>query len=68
MLDVTIELHAQLKRRHRFYGVNIGLRNGTAAGQTVPHAHLHIPRYTNGSPCAPRLRSWAISAVWFVSC
>ncbi len=31
MLDVTIELHAQLKRRHRSDGVNIGLNNGTAA-------------------------------------
>ena len=27
---------------------NIGINDGTAAGQTVPHLHIHlIPRYTN---------------------
>ena len=28
------------------YGFNIGINNGTDAGQTVEHAHIHIiPRY-----------------------
>ena len=35
-------------------GINIGMNNGKAAGQLVPHAHIHvIPRYTNDG-----LRHW----------
>ncbi len=35
-------------------GVNIGLNDGVAAGQTVPHAHVHvIPRRT-GDVADPR--------------
>ncbi len=29
-------------------GYNIGINDGVAAGQTVPHLHIHlIPRYSN---------------------
>jgi diadenosine tetraphosphate (Ap4A) HIT family hydrolase len=32
-------------------GFNIGVNDGDAAGQTVPHAHIHvIPRYRNDVP------------------
>jgi diadenosine tetraphosphate (Ap4A) HIT family hydrolase len=32
-------------------GYNIGINDGTAAGQTVPHLHIHlIPRYTGDIP------------------
>ena len=32
-------------------GYNIGINDGTAAGQTVPHLHIHlIPRYTDDQP------------------
>ena len=31
-------------------GYNIGINDGPAAGQTVPHMHIHlIPRYTGDS-------------------
>ena len=31
-------------------GYNVGINDGQAAGQTVPHVHLHlIPRYTEDS-------------------
>ncbi len=32
-------------------GFNIGINDGAAAGQTVPHLHMHlIPRYTHDQP------------------
>lgn len=35
-------------------GYNIGINDGAAAGQTVPHLHVHlIPRYT-GDRSDPR--------------
>lgn len=35
-------------------GYNIGINDGSAAGQTVPHLHVHlIPRY-NGDQADPR--------------
>ena len=35
-------------------GYNIGINDGPAAGQTVPHAHIHlIPRFT-GDQTDPR--------------
>lgn len=40
------EVRDELERRHAPAGYNIGINVGTAAGQTVSHAHLHlIPRY-----------------------
>jgi diadenosine tetraphosphate (Ap4A) HIT family hydrolase len=35
-------------------GINVGLNDGQAAGQTVPHAHVHvIPRFI-GDVADPR--------------
>lgn len=40
--DTQLELTSALKPD----GFNIGINDGEAAGQTVPHAHIHIiPRY-----------------------
>ena len=39
---------AAVKKAMRADGINISMNNGTAAGQVVPHAHIHIiPRYEN---------------------
>ncbi len=36
-----------IERRHAPAGFNVGMNLGEAAGQTVPHLHVHvIPRYT----------------------
>ena len=38
-------------RRHQPDGFNIGINVGAAAGQTVPHLHVHvIPRYRGDVP------------------
>ena len=43
-----------LKEKYQPAGFNIGLNEGKAAGQTVPHAHIHIiPRY-DGDVSDPR--------------
>ena len=42
-LDVA---KAAVEEHHRPDGYNIGVNDGPAAGQTVPHCHIHlIPRY-----------------------
>lgn len=43
-----------LHQQHHPNGFNIGLNDGTAAGQTILHAHIHIiPRY-EGDQIDPR--------------
>lgn len=43
---VAWQAASELTRRYGPDGVNIGLNDGPAAGQTVPHVHVHvIPRY-----------------------
>jgi diadenosine tetraphosphate (Ap4A) HIT family hydrolase len=40
-----------LQKRFLPDGFNVGLNDGAAAGQTVPHAHVHlIPRYNGDTP------------------
>lgn len=42
-LDAAREI---IERKYRPDGYNIGVNSGPAAGQTVPHLHMHlIPRY-----------------------
>ncbi len=48
LLDVA---HSRLTASHHPDGFNIGINDGPAAGQTVPHLHVHvIPRYTGDQP------------------
>ena len=47
MLALLDHAKAQLDAELKPDGFNIGINDGQAAGQTVPHLHLHlIPRYT----------------------
>ncbi len=42
-------------------GYNIGINMAREAGQTVPHAHVHlIPRYKEGDVIKPRDRVWGV--------
>lgn len=44
----------RIEQRHSPHGYNLGLNDGEAAGQTVPHVHLHvIPRFA-GDTADPR--------------
>lgn len=48
------EVRAQLDREFAPDGYNVGFNAGLAAGQTVPHLHVHvIPRFT-GDQADPR--------------
>lgn len=56
--DALMALLEEAKRRcdkeFKPDGFNIGINDGAAAGQTVPHLHIHlIPRYT-GDQSDPR--------------
>lgn len=48
LLDIA---KADLDRECAPQGYNIGINDGAAAGQTVPHVHIHlIPRYDGDQP------------------
>lgn len=52
--QLVAEVRPVLMERFGVESFNIGLNDGSAAGQTVPHAHVHlIPRY-NGDVAEPR--------------
>jgi len=50
MWEMVPTVRRTIERNHAPAGYNIGINVGAAAGQTVPHAHLHvIPRYAGDS-------------------
>lgn len=51
VMALVSEVKRQLDERHRPDGYNVGFNAGDAAGQTVPHLHVHvIPRYRGDRP------------------
>jgi diadenosine tetraphosphate (Ap4A) HIT family hydrolase len=54
MLALLDAARLLVQQAHRPDGFNIGINDGKAAGQTVPHLHVHlIPRYA-GDATDPR--------------
>lgn len=54
VMALVREVKGQLDESHRPDGYNVGFNAGEAAGQTVPHLHVHvIPRYV-GDRADPR--------------
>lgn len=48
MFELTTKIAAVVKSQLNCDGINILQNNGVAAGQSVPHFHIHIvPRYDN---------------------
>ena len=51
ILDAIAIAQRAVEKEHRPDGWNIGINDGAAAGQTVPHLHVHlIPRYKGDRP------------------
>ena len=51
MLALLEDAKTMADAQHHPDGYNIGVNDGPAAGQTVPHLHLHlIPRFTGDVP------------------
>jgi diadenosine tetraphosphate (Ap4A) HIT family hydrolase len=54
LMALVDEVMRRLTESHHPDGFNVGFNEGTAAGQTVPHLHVHIiPRYL-GDQADPR--------------
>jgi len=54
LLKLASRLRTYLDEEWHPVGYNLGINDGTAAGQTIPHVHLHlIPRYA-GDQVDPR--------------
>ncbi len=53
-MRLLYKVKAYLDEKYRPDGFNVGINVGEAAGQTVPHVHIHlIPRYV-GDVAEPR--------------
>jgi diadenosine tetraphosphate (Ap4A) HIT family hydrolase len=54
MLELLDKLQARIVESRRPAAFNIGINDGKAAGQSVPHVHIHLmPRY-EGDRADPR--------------
>ncbi len=46
LIVVVKKIAGGIRKATRAEGINIGMNNGAAAGQEVPHAHIHVmPRF-----------------------
>jgi diadenosine tetraphosphate (Ap4A) HIT family hydrolase len=51
LLALLERAQQRIRAAHSPDGFNIGINDGAAAGQTIPHLHIHlIPRYAGDQP------------------
>jgi ATP adenylyltransferase len=51
VFDLVRQVKEILQNQYNPQGFNVGVNSGEAAGQSVPHAHIHvIPRYVGDVP------------------
>ncbi len=49
--SLVSQVRERLRQEHRPDGFTVGINDGLAAGQTIPHAHVHvIPRHLGDVP------------------
>jgi diadenosine tetraphosphate (Ap4A) HIT family hydrolase len=54
LLDLMRRARAAIEQEYHPQGYNVGINDGAAAGQTIPHLHIHlIPRH-QGDRADPR--------------
>jgi len=51
---LVAEVHNRLRASDDVHGVNVGLNDGRAAGQTIEHAHVHVIPRREGDVPDPR--------------
>ena len=54
LFAVVGRVRALLKKKYQPDALNIGINDGAAAGQTVPHAHVHVIPRRKGDVADPR--------------
>lgn len=52
--ELVSRVQQGIVRDKQVHGVNVGLNDGEAAGQTVPHAHVHVIPRCRGDVPDPR--------------
>ncbi len=63
MFELLVRAKAELDHTFQPDGFNIGINDGAASGQTVPHLHLHlIPRYRGDVPDPRGGVRWVVPA------